>query len=336
MSWHKYKILAQSHKIEEIRKGEFPIPVFATLHLSYTCNQNCKSCAYAEWNEEKFMPSKEDCFKIIDELIGYGIKSFEFGGGGEPTCLPYFYDIIEYLILKNCTYGLITNGVNISDKLAEILKNTATYVRVSMETGDSELYAGYKGNDDHFKKVCENVKKILGGSAEISLKFDCDKNLQSKEHIKRSLFVADSLGVDMAMFKCMTGEFEHSYDEKVVLSDELNKYIESYIGKTRFINGIIHKEWNGQCWLTPLHTVVDGKGDVYLCCYYYRDDVHKKEDHCIGNILETPFKDLWGSELHKNKIDSINSKNCKKVDCKFFNHHRIVEDVLEHRKADIF
>lgn len=334
--WHKYKILTHSQKVKQIKDGEFPAPVFATLQLSYACNQNCQSCSFALWNTEKFIPTKEECLNIIQQLIDYGVKAFEFGGGGEPTVLPYLDELIRFIVDNGATYGLITNGVNISDSLASLLKETATYVRVSLETGDSELYTQYKRVPiDHFNIAIENVEKLIGGKAEIGLKFDLDKNLSSENHIKSSLLIADQLGVDMAAFKCMTGETELSYDQKVNLSNELNRYLSNYSGRVKFINSIVYDKWFGQCWLTPLHTVIDGKGDVFMCCYYYRDDVHKKEDHCIGNVFKIPFKKLWGSDVHKTKLDGIDFKNCRKVDCKFFNHHRIAEALILTEKANI-
>jgi len=76
-----------------------------------------------------------------------------------------------------------------------------------------------------------------------------------------------------------------------------------------------------KCWLNPLHTTMDHKGNIYLCCYYY----YREERHLIGNIFETPFEEMWMSRDHRRKIGAIERAECAKVDCKFFNHHKAVD-----------
>jgi molybdenum cofactor biosynthesis enzyme MoaA len=246
--------------------------------------------------------------------------------------MPYLDELINLIVKNGRTYGLITNGVCMSDKLIDLLCKTASHVRVSMETGDKDLYMKYKGvSGDQFDRVVSNVRKLVKGKRtgmEVSLKFDVDNNLASHNHIKDSVSLAHNLGVDIAAFKSMTGKTELTDSEKESASDELNNFIGNYYGKTKFINSIVFKKWHGKCWLNPLHVVVDGRGDCFICCYYYRQDVHKKQDHCIGNMIKTPFKTMWESSKHKEKISKIKHNKCSKVDCKFFQHHRVVESAL--------
>jgi len=90
------------------------------------------------------------------------------------------------------------------------------------------------------------------------------------------------------------------------------------------LNGLGRQGPAPQCWLNPLHTVVDHQGDTYLCCYYYwREDTHR-----IGNFLRDGFDAVWFSEHHRELIRQINWRECDKVNCKFFRHHRLVEDAF--------
>jgi len=339
MSWHAYKILAHRDKIEAIKRGEWIIPLYAVLQLSFACNQNCKSCAFAEWNKSNFIPDRIDAFKIVDRLIDYGIMNFELSGGGEPTTLPYFNDLLKHILERGANFALLTNGYNLDDEAINLIAKNAIFCRISLETGDMNLYSRYKRVPHFmFSEVIGNIKKLLKSKSpdtEISLKFDVDKNLNYEQHIKASFDLACQLGVDLASFKSMTGETELSDSEKIEAEYLLNKLIKDNHSKVKFINSIFYNRDVPKCWLNQLHTVIDGRGNVYLCCYYYRDDAHKREDMCIGNILDKPFKDIWETDEHKNKIAGINPVNCAKFDCKYFSHHRIVNEAFKKGRMEI-
>ncbi len=325
------RILAHKDKIEQIKNGKFPVPTFACLQLCYACNQNCRSCGFEEWNKG-FIPKEEDVFKIVNELMDYGVKVFEFSGAGEPTLMPYLGKLISYIVLKNCDYSLLTNGVALSPSLIEVVAQTATYCRISLETGDRELYKKYKRVPEwHFDKVIENIKQLVQSKhpdTQISVKFDLDCIL--KNHIEQSFELAARLGVDLAVFKSMAGENAPSENDKIEAERELNQLLKDYNGKTKFINSFCYDKTVPQCWLNSLHTVIDGYGDVYICCYYYGHS-----DHKLGNLYDKSFKEIWESQEHWDKIRNIKKENCAKFDCKFFGHHKVVAETMRRGRLNI-
>lgn len=332
--WHTYRILAHKDKIEQIKRGEFSVPTFACLQLCYACNQNCRSCGFAEWNKG-FIPKEEYIFQIVNELMDYGIRVFEFSGAGEPTLMPYLEKLIRYIIEKGCDFSLLTNGVAIERSLIEVVAQKAIYCRVSLETGDRLLYRDYKRVPEwHFDKAVENIKQLVElkhPDTEISVKFDLDHHLNTKDHIKQSFKLATQLGVDLVVFKSMSGETKPSETEKMEVEYELNQLIKNYTGKTKFINSIYYEKQVPQCWLNALHTVADGYGDVYICCYYYG---HPR-NHCLGNLFDRSFKEIWESQEHWDKIKNIRKVDCAKFDCKFFGHHKIVDEALKKGRVNI-
>jgi len=330
--YHNYKILSQYEKIKQIQAGKFPVPSYATLHLSYSCNQNCRGCAYAEYNKEHFMPEKSKAFNYVNQLIDFGIKAFDISGGGEPSIIPFMPGLIEYIISRGGNYGFATNGVALSNDLKDLLALTATYIRVSLETGDKETYCKYKRcSPEMFDKVCENI--IYFGNnrspnTELSIKFDVNTILYGKKHINGSLNILNQFSVDTVSFKSLTGGSELNDERKEWISDYLDHQSENR--NTKIINSIIRRYPVPQCILTPLQTTIDGKGYVYLCCYYYGNT-----DHIIGNLNDTDFKDIWGSEVHRKKQQAISPEYCTQFDCKFFAHHEMVKEVFKRGRLDI-
>jgi len=121
------------------------------------------------------------------------------------------------------------------------------------------------------------------------------------------------------------------------VQDKLNEYAEL---KQLFeilpttvdvINGLVPQPYPvPQCWLSPIHTVVDYLGDVYICCYYY----YRMEEMNLGNMLRKPFSELWYSPEHWNKIQDIDKEECRRVDCKFFAHHQKVKEAFVNGRQD--
>jgi radical SAM protein with 4Fe4S-binding SPASM domain len=87
---------------------------------------------------------------------------------------------------------------------------------------------------------------------------------------------------------------------------------------------------NEQCWINPIHAVIDAVGDVYICCYYQ----DREQEHKIGNVFETPFEKIWGSPLHREKIKSTKIKECLKHDCRFQKYMATIRKAQKHGTWD--
>jgi radical SAM protein with 4Fe4S-binding SPASM domain len=77
--------------------------------------------------------------------------------------------------------------------------------------------------------------------------------------------------------------------------------------------------------LTPLQALVDPDGGVYLCCYY----LHRQRKHCIGNIYEHSFAELWGTERHREAIASIQPEECNRFDCRIAAYNPIADRLIK-------
>ena len=78
-----------------------------------------------------------------------------------------------------------------------------------------------------------------------------------------------------------------------------------------------------QCLISPIQTLVDCFGDVYICCYYR----HRPKEHKIGSILEESLKDILGSKKHMDKLIEIDYKKCNLYDCRFLEYQKILNEI---------
>jgi len=332
-------IIACHEQIEMLEHGKMCPPVFADLHLSNICNQRCRGCAYQNKigkDEISFM-SLANTEKTINTLAFAGVKAFDFAGGGEPLCIPNIRTAFSYVIDHNCAYALITNGVLFQGDLMKQVINEATYVRISLEATSKENYARYKQVeistwDIVINNICEAIeyRNLSGSTCEIGIKFSVGKLLCGIEHYKAGIELGKQLGVNSVQFKALRHEPEElTLAQKHAERTLLRKAIyESNMPKlVRY--WIVPETCIPQCWLNPLHIVIDHNGDCYICCfYYYRGDEHK-----LGNILNTPFDDFWYNQEHKDKIAAIDKTKCEMVDCKFFRHHAVVNWAFDRKRV---
>ncbi len=134
------------------------------LYLSHwtNCNSKCIYC-YATKNPQEFkvdklynvLPYVKDMYEKGILRPG-GIISF---GGGEPTLLDEFEDLVTYF-LDNYFWGLRvhTSGVKYSPALARAINEIRGYVVVSVDSGSRETFKKIK-QIDCYDKVRDTIRK---------------------------------------------------------------------------------------------------------------------------------------------------------------------------------
>mgnify|MGYP001213571762 CR=1 FL=1 len=326
-------ILSHYDSIKKLQNGEMVPPRFCTFQTSYVCNHHCFGCAYREKLNNRMM-KREEHIRILRKLIDVGVKGFEFSGGGEPLTLPYLSELIEILIQNDCGFGTLTNGSLFSDRLLDLFAEKGTYVCFSLETPFPELYCSYKNVPfSEWERVLKNIGELVRRKKEkktkldIGIKFSVNRSFYGKTHYAEGIKLAEQLGVDNIQFKCLRHwEQELSEQER----EKESMILSSLNASIPVLNHISPLQFVPQCFLSPLHIVIDWKGDVFICCYYY----FREESHKLGNLLYLTFEEIWYSPNHWKKIREIDKRQCKQVDCKFFLHHLHVQEAFDNHRIE--
>jgi radical SAM protein with 4Fe4S-binding SPASM domain len=319
-------ILYRFDDLKKLQGGKMILPSFVDLHLSDVCNQNCIGCAFKAEHENDMMSAAE-FMTASTVLMNNGVKSFAFCGGGEPCTVPYLPRAWEHIRSYNCHFAMLTNGTLLTDEIIKSMVSQGTFIRISLEASNKEDYCKYKRvNGDMWDDVLENIRKLValkkgtGSQCSIGIKFAVCKSLRSQWHYENGLTLAKELGVDRVTFKANRGtEEELEYEESVAEQVQLNNAWDLIRPSCRMTKWIIpvRDSYVPQCWLNPMHTVMNWKGDLFICCYYY----FRRDRHKIGNIFKQDFNEMWFSDKHKELIKNIRREECAKVDCKFFHYH---------------
>lgn len=116
----------------------------AKLDVGTLCNYECKFCYYAsKLNEVTHFQTIKN---RIDRLYNLGCRDFDLSGG-EPTILPFWFDLLQYLKEKRVKFSTLTNGSKFHD--IEFLKK-------SQEYGLNEVLFSLHGLKEFHNSIVQN------------------------------------------------------------------------------------------------------------------------------------------------------------------------------------
>ena len=134
------------------------------MYISHwsNCNSKCIYC-FSSQHPEKFENKKRySVLPILKDMFQRGYLSADADisfGGGEPTLLDEFEDIMNFL-LDNYFWGIRvhTSGIKYSQAMARAINEIRGYVVVSVDAGSKEVYEKVK-QVPMYDMVRENIRK---------------------------------------------------------------------------------------------------------------------------------------------------------------------------------
>src|SRR5580765_115271 len=312
------KILSFRKDAVRLHKGEMVAPTMAIVYPTYSCNMRCFGCIS---NAENAHPASLDVDvfgSFVRDFGDMGGESLEFSGGGEPTLHPKFRDLVDIVAERNLQFGMITNGTRPDVCAYTLAYPGSRYLRISVYTVNQLGYVRRIVQErNNIGSSCRIGGKILLGSSSVpALEFLTEEILDA--------------GVDYVSIKSK----RHCNDDPEHLPETRKRYIQDTIEelRTRYpgrvFGGITKTRQIGGCWLSPLHTVVDALGTVWVCCYY-QDRV---EDISIGVLSAdggNGFLHLWYSQAHRDTMQRVIIPECDYYDCRFHIYHQVMNEELQ-------
>lgn len=283
-------------------------PRMAIIYPVYGCNFSCKGCLYADYNTKgKYMDFEK--FKDITlQLKKHGVRSIEFCGGGEPILHPDICKMITWVTdYLHMSLGIMTNGSMLNEQISYLVATRVNYIRISL----------YEHSYNNVMKKIEKLiltKQEVEGNLVIGSKFLINKDNEDFV-IKKVKETAKNPGINHVSVKALRG----------------NGLVEDYSDSEEKIRALGYEKINAnlkksylryKCWTSSIHTLIDPVGDVYICCYY----MDRKDDHCIGNVYEKSFSEVWGGQKHIEKLRNIDAQKCNVFDCRW---HKYNSEMLE-------
>ncbi len=273
-------------------------PKLVTLTTTLRCNYRCWMCY------QKTYEGDMD-WRIVEALAHVlpFVKTLQLFGG-EPLLYPRVNDLFSLASDNACEIQVITNGSLLTRKNRElILANNVSQVKVSLEAATQPTYSAIRGGD--LDAVFGNIAELAAarnqrGTAapEIQINFVAmERNIRELPGVVER---AAATGVNSLLVLYMNcGSREDLARESLYLHQDLSdEYMQKALeaGERLGLHVVTpgffdasrpDPELDRTCHSPWKNCLVDIDGTVSFCCGGAGP---------IGNLLQTPFDELWHGE----------------------------------------
>lgn len=337
------KIFQHLDRLAQWQRGEKPVPVTVEIDSTNLCNLKCYYCSFGEYiKNDRVSLNREDMLRVIGEMAGLGVRGLTFTGGGEPLVNPHTLEAVEFAKKSGLDVAFITNGILLSEKASSIILNNCTWLRVSLDASNPEMYRKMHGvSAGTFDKVVENIraaariKKRLGSKCTLGVGYLTGED--SYAGILEATTLCKSLGVDYIQFRPVTfnspGTKFQQYEKDLWLKieplmqdafKESTKSFDVLFSVAKY--GDLDKPNLGRhyrkCLGQHFAAVVGASGDMWVCCH-----LRGNPRYSLGNIKEQSFREIWFSSKRDRIMNSIDLKNDCMPLCRLHPQNKILWDL---------
>lgn len=321
-------------------------PIFCEINLTNVCNLKCAWCISSNYsNSEKPILTSKILSKFFREFKNYGGKAITFSGGGEPMMHPEFEDIVNIAYDTGLELGLMTNGTKGNQKLWSNIADKFMWVRISLDTIDSDLYKRWKGTNG-VQKVLDNIRMLKDYKCKVGV--NCNVNMEMLVSDIQMFITILYDDVDYLQFRPVLPRYFNDKDKvnfnKKVWdyllstykgSHKINLSLDKYNDIQYYSHNILEQFPFNSCVAHNFSFVLDSNGDIKVCMYHPNDD-----RFVFGNIVESSFQEIWESDkrekvkqlCNNNNLDFI--KECQMC-CKLWEMNKLLNFISkEHQRLD--
>jgi len=297
------------------------LPAQVDIDLTNVCNQDCYYCNSADFRKEKPVQKKyTEYITLLDNLASwrahtpnsYGsLHTITYPGGGEPSILTGFENVIEHTIDLGFLTAITTNGSHL-DKLlnsivVEKLRKIA-WIGIDIDAGNEDLYEKIRRSltaKSLFNRVIDNARELISVGANVDFKCllnPLNDNLEALEE----LFVLVSRLKGRALYfrPVILDNQAHAITEQTItlLNNLSEKYKLPYWVNT---NKTIPRNYK-RCHQMYHFPMFCADGKIYTCC-----ENKGNPQFALGDWDTGDFRDLWLTKRHHDIYQKTNVAFCQ-------------------------
>lgn len=305
-----------------------PYPSYVEIEMTTKCNKKCIFCEHTYWNEPSIDLTFENFRKIVDQFPS--LKWVNLTGEGDAFLNKEYIKMISYLKEKEVMVYLVDSFDFIDKNTAEQLVNVGVDgIYVSMDAATKETYEKIKVGCN-FERVVKNIKTLIEikkekGSPIPELCFRYVITTLNYQEAPKYIELVRNFGTRKEL-----GDGSKMHFVGLLAFPEIEKYYMPEIPedtqkelmdkKKEISDGIdvvfAHTEPDvfpsiNRClaWMEPY--IMMG-GYVLPCCAVLMSNQREYlRKHCLGNIFEKPFEEMWNSERYRTFRQTVNKPDAK-------------------------
>jgi sulfatase maturation enzyme AslB (radical SAM superfamily) len=284
------------------------LPAQVDIDLTNVCNQDCYYCNSADFRAEKPVQKKyTEYIALLDKLAGwrahtpnsYGTThTITYPGGGEPTVLVNYEQVIEHTIDLGFLGSITTNGSNLDKLLDHVpvdkLRKLA-WIGIDIDAGTEPLYEQIRRSltaNSLFTKVCDNARGLIEAGVNVDFKALINPLNDNAEAINDLFKLVKQLGGRMIYFRPVIVD-NQAYPITEATVARLEKYSKQYqLPYWANQNKTLPRNYK-KCHQMFHFPVFCADGKIYICCEGKGNPQFELTNWDTGD-----FRDHWLNERH--------------------------------------
>lgn len=305
-----------------------------TLFFEVTsrCNALCDHCGSRCTASKRDELSPEDFKKVLDSVAeNFGTKAIMLNiTGGEPLMRKDLFEITGYADSLGFKWGLVTNGMLITDDVISKMKEThMSTITISLD-GMKKTHEEFRHVPGCFDRIISAIEKLKDSDfiEHIQVTFIATKNnIYELPEVYRLLSM---LGIDSLRISGIDPIGRAKDNEQLMLSREEYLYLFDFMKKHRtstlpVVWSCTHYFGNTESTLDPtgkifscytgIHVAsVLSNGDIFGC-----PNIPRRKELIQGNVLTDDFCEVWKNnfEFYRNP-NRTKAKQCE--GCEYWNY----------------
>lgn len=311
--------------------GKYPLH---TLFFEVTsrCNALCDHCGSRCTASKKDELSPETFKKVLDSVAeNFGTKAIMLNiTGGEPLMRKDLFEITGYADSLGFKWGLVTNGMLITDDVISKMKEThMSTITISLD-GMKKTHEEFRHIPGSFDRIISAIEKLKKGNfvEHIQVTFIATKkNIFELPEVYRLLTM---LEIDSLRISGIDPIGRAKDNEKLMLSCEDYLYLFDFIKKHQ--NSLLPVVWSCTHYFGNTESTLDPTGKIFSCYtgihvasvlsngdIFGCPNIPRRKELIQGNVLKDDFCEVWKNnfEFYRNP-NRTRAKQCEK--CEYWNY----------------
>ena len=308
-----------------------------TLHTLFfevtsRCNALCDHCGSRCTASKRDELSAKDFKKVLDSVAeNFGTKAIMLNiTGGEPLMRKDLFEITRYADSLGFKWGLVTNGMLITDDVINKMKEThMSTITISLD-GMKKTHEEFRHVQGCFDKIISAIEKLKDSAfiEHIQVTFIATKNnISELPEVYRFLSM---LEIDSLRISGIDPIGRAKDNENLMLNREEYEYLFDFIKKHR--TSPLPVVWSCAHYFGNTESTLDSTGKIFSCHtgihvgsvlsngdIFGCPNIPRRKELIQGNVLKDDFCEIW-----KNKFEFFRNPNRTKAKqcegCEYWNY----------------
>lgn len=296
------------------------LPAQVDIDLTNICNQDCFYCNSADHRAQApVQKNYQEYIELLDKLASWknyipkslgSLNAITYPGGGEPTLLTGYENVIEHTIDLGFLTSLTTNGTRLEKLIENVPVNKIkqmAWIGIDIDAGTEELYENIRRSipkRSPFKHVLDNATELVKLGATVDLKILLNQYNDNPQALEDIFARCQEVGSRLLYIRptILNGI---AYTISNETKDIIKKLSEQYKIRLKFNETKSLERNYSRCHQMYQFPVFCADGYVYVCC-----DNKGNPNFSIGRWDQGEFRDLWLSDRHNEIYNKTNTRLC--------------------------